>query len=489
MGVCGGMGASDGKGPARTICAAALAVLLLMWPAVVNRQPIYFSDTTSYVRAADYAAHLASGGRIATIWTARYAGAAPAGGAAEKAAPGNDVASGNIMSGRSPYFGALLWASYVASGFWLFVLGQALAAFLLLRSTARLFGLGEGALLALVAALAVATGLPFYDAMLMPDALAGLGILAFLLLAIDRGRLSRGERLFAAGVLLVSAVSHLTHIAMLVGMLAALAMAAIVRRGTVRLVPALPLGAAVAAIGFASVAVTSVVVGQVFHRPPQLVPLLTARIIEDGPGRALIRSGCDFAVCALPNAARADALKFLWATDVREGVFMPADPATRARLSAEDGRFFVAAARAHPVQTLAAMARNTIQQMIDFRNGGVDQRGWDWSALPPSERARLEATAAGRGLWPVPLLDAVHYLAVAAGLVLLAAGLGRAARHPTPVGRDLALWAVLFLVAMLVNDVLGGAISIPQYRYQARLIWILPLLGLLALPLLRRRPA
>ena len=33
-------------------------VLVLCWPAIANRQPFYFADTTSYVRAADSAMYL-----------------------------------------------------------------------------------------------------------------------------------------------------------------------------------------------------------------------------------------------------------------------------------------------------------------------------------------------------------------------------------------------------------------------------------------------
>ena len=66
-------------------------------------------------------------------------------------------------------------------------------------------------------------------------------------------------------------------------------------------------------------------------------------------------------------------------------------------------------------------------------------------------------------------------------------GLVRASHSPTPRSYDLALWALLFLVAMGVNDVLGGAVSLPQYLYQARIIWLIPLLGQLAEPFLRRR--
>ena len=477
----------------RALLLGIAATLLLMWPALVNRQPFYFPDTPSYVRAADIAAHMASREHVSTVWTARYAEAldrsGPAAGASAATARGNDVAHGNIMSGRSPYFGALLWIAYVASDFWLFVGAQALVAFLLVRMALRLFGFGERALVATVASLALLTSLPFYDAMLMPDALAGLGMLAFLLLAIERGRLGRGERVFLAGVMLLSAVAHLTHILMFAAMAVALAIVGWWRARSLR--PVLPLGiaAAVVAAGLASTAITSAVVARVFARPPQLVPLFTSRMIEDGPGRDFILAGCDpvrFAVCGLRQAASADAMHFLWSTDPHAGVFMVVDPATRARLSTDDVAFFLAVARAYPLRTITAMARNSVAQMIEFRNLGLNTGDWEWTALPAPVRARLAASLSGRNAWPAGLLDAIHYATVIAAIGMVAAGLSVARRRPVPGAPDVALWAVLFLVGMVVNDVLGGAVSIPQYRYQARIIWLVPFLGLLTGMLLYR---
>ena len=256
----------------------------------------------------------------------------------------------------------------------------------------------------------------------------------------------------------------------------------------------LVIAGAVVAAGLVSTAITSTVVARVFARPPQLVPLLTSRMIEDGPGRDFILRGCDparFVVCGLPQAASADAMHFLWSTDPRSGVFMVVDPTTRARLSADDTGFFLAVWRAYPVRTVMAMARNSMAQLIEFRNLGLNTGDWEWTGLPAPVRAKLATSASGRNAWPATLLDLVHYTTVMVGIVVLASGLSLARRRPVGGVDDLALWAILFLVGMAINDILGGAVSIPQYRYQARIIWLVPFLGLLMGMLLyrNRRPA
>ena len=43
--------------------------MLLLWPAIVNRQPFFFPDTTSYVRAADLAVRLVTHGRVQSAWS------------------------------------------------------------------------------------------------------------------------------------------------------------------------------------------------------------------------------------------------------------------------------------------------------------------------------------------------------------------------------------------------------------------------------------
>ncbi|MET0375481.1 MAG: hypothetical protein ABW128_14660, partial [Rhizorhabdus sp.] len=193
-------------------------VLVLAWPAFVNGQAFYFPDTTAYTRAADSAAYIFSGHRISTEWTDRYRHSLDPGGKIadhdSHISPNvNDLGTESVMAGRSPYFGSLLWLSYVLSRFWLFVLAQAAVAYALIRVTLRLFDLARVPIIAVcVAGLALLTSLPFFVSLLMPDLLAAFGILAFLLLAIERKRLSRGERWALYALMLVSVLAHITHI-------------------------------------------------------------------------------------------------------------------------------------------------------------------------------------------------------------------------------------------------------------------------------------
>ncbi|ATE65360.1 hypothetical protein [Rhizorhabdus dicambivorans] len=473
-------------------------VVALAWPAFLNGQPFYFPDSTAYVRAADSAAYIFSGHRIRSEWTAHYARSLEPGGKVRDAdrhvSPrGNDLGTESIMAGRSPYFGALLWLSYMLGRFWLFVLGQAAIAYALIRLTLRLFGLARPLVVAgTVAALALLTSLPFFTGLLMPDLLAGFGILAFLLLAIERGRLAPAERWSLYALMAASAVAHLTHILVIAAMVAVLLVWGLVARWPRRrFLPLAGSGATIVLIGLLSVMLTSAMVEHVFGRKPLLVPLLTARFIADGPGLDYLRSHCPeagFAACAWAGQDHMGAGEFLWSHDPKVGGYMFADTATRRALSAEDKAFALAVLAEYPIEQGGRILRNGLRQMlrfeVDLANSHCATPPHCWTSLPPRERATLAASPAGRGLWPQRGLAGLHYGVV--GLALIAVVSCLAGRRDR-AARDIGLWCALLLAAMAANALLGGGVSEPQPRYQARIIWLLPLVAIVAGLVWRRR--
>lgn len=476
-------------------------VFALAWPAFLNGQPFYFPDTTAYTRAADSAAYIFSGHRISTEWTERYRRSLDPGGrvadAGRHVSPNvNDLGTESVMAGRSPYFGALLWLSYVLTRFWLFVLAQAAVAYALIRLTLRLFGMVRPSIVAAsVAGLSLFTSLPFFVSLLMPDLLAAFAILAFLLLAVDRKRLRTGERRALYGLMLVSALAHITHIFIIAALALSLLCWALFRRWRRnRFGPLIGVSSLIVLAGIFSVMLTSAVVERAFGRAPLLVPLLTARFLGDGTGLDYLRRHCPdagFAACAYRDRREVIVGEFLWSLEPGKGAYMIADTATRRALSVEDSRFALAVLAAYPVEQGGRILRNGWRQMLRFdidlwnyRCGGKPQC---WSSLPPAERATLLASAGGRDLWPQAAIAAVHYAVVGVSLILLLAWAVTDARTGREGAGDILLWLALLLIAIAVNALLGGGVSDPQPRYQARVTWLLPLLALIAGLIWRRR--
>jgi hypothetical protein len=337
--------------------------------------------------------------------------------------------------------------------------------------------------------------LPFFASLLMPDLLAGFGILAFLLVAIDRGRLSNGERWALYALILVSVISHITHVLIIAAMTLLLFAWAKLRRwprpSYQRLIG---VNALIVLVATVSVMFTSFVVERTFGTRPLLVPLLTARFLADGTGLAYIKQNCPeagFAACAYRDRPKVIVGLFLWSLKPGEGAYMIAPAEHRRALSVEDKAFAWAVLRAYPVEQGGRILFNGVRQMLRFDIDLLDYRCAGkprcWSSLPPRERETLLASPAGRDLWPQRALAIVHYATVLAGIMVLFVGTSSAERRRGAGGEDILLWITLMFAAFWINELLGGGVSDPQPRYQARVIWLLPLLAIIAALLWRRR--
>jgi hypothetical protein len=483
-----------------------LCVLALMWTGLVNGQPFFFqTDTTNYVRAADAAVYIISGHTISTRWTDRYrdqlsAPSPPASppetrGKSASLQSANDVRAGLIMGGRSPYIGALMYLGYVIGDFWPFVLFQAIVAYTLINLTARRFGITSPVeVTGLTLFLAATTSLPTYNSLLLADAFASFGIVAFLLLATP-GALSRLETIFLAVVLAISVVAHLTHEMILLAMIVALSVLAWLKWCPRPPPRAWIAGISGALLGIGSIMLTGLATQIAFGHPPQMLPLLSARFIADGPGKAYIDSGCDgrrFEICRIPiGDPRSDAL-ILFGTTPDDGAYMLANIEQRRLMGHQDVSFALAVLKYDFAGETAMMARNTLRQLAFIDYDGLNQNCFGqhncWNSLPSPVRAKLQATPSGRGAWPESLMNAVLYIVVFASLLCLVLVAPSLRRHDPARWEMLRTWLLVGFAGMLVCSFFGGAIADPQYRYQGRLIWLVPLMAGIAL-LARRQLA
>ena len=497
---------APGTNPIRDWALHILCVLALMWTPLANGFAFFFDDTTNYIRAADMAAHMASGKTFTTAWSDRYTEKLPAGSGdaqpeAEKPAEDpafrthNDISSGLVMTGRSPYMGALMWVGYVTSNFWLFILFQAWLAYFLIRLALRRFGIIDPvATTGIVLLLAALTTLPFYNGMLLADAFGAFGIVALLLLATP-GKLTKFEVFVLFMTIVTAVVSHMTHIVMIAGMLAALLGLRLVnwapdvpRRGWIA-------GIAGLAIGFVSLQVTAFATEAAIGQKPQMLPLMTARFIADGPGKSFIDSGCDgnrFQICRVELNDTSHASAILSNPTPGIGTYLLATPEERRTMGEEDTAFAIAVMLHDPIGQGAAIARNTFRQLTWVQYTGLNRacsaRAYCWDAIPQSVGEDMKRTLADKEAWPEGLMDAVLKLTVAASLIVLVICLFLGRSDQDGRWRTLRNWALLTLSAMIMISGFGGAVVEPQWRYISRLIWLVPLFAMIAM-VIRWRPA
>jgi hypothetical protein len=439
--------------------AALLAgALLLLWPAFLNGYPLLFSDTGAFLH--------------------------------QTAPP----PSGPLVIWDKPHvYGPLLHVFHWHVTLWGPALAQGvLLSWLLWLVQRALRGEARPALhLGLCAATAALTTAPFTLALLMPDALTPALLLALLLLAFAREALSRAEAVGLGLVATLGIASHLSHLPLAA---AVLVLAPLLAR---RLVPALrvalPLGGAVLLL-----LATNLWGHGRATLSPHGATFALARLQADGPAAAVIRDRCPQAgwyLCAAADRLPMDSDEFLWSPDSPVNRAPDGSPRVLggALLSAEAGAIVGETLRSRPLEVAQAMLRNTLAQLFKATAGdtlvpdhlAAAVRPRIAEAFPPREVAAYDAALQSRGalaeaaapfLWP-------HAPVLVAGAVLALLAWRRAARGGD--ARRLGL-VVGVLVGISANAFATGALSKPHLRYEARILWLMPVVA--ALALLPRRP-
>ena len=432
---------------------AFLAVLAggtaFLWPAILNRYPILFSDTGGLMEMALLPD---------TGWDKPWV------------------------------YGPFLLALHGRTTLWLPVLAQALLLSHMLWLAQRalmLAGSSPTRHLALCLGLAALTAAPWFASLLMPDVFAPIAVLCIAALGFGVGRLNRWELAWAMSVGTLAVASHLAHLVLAAGCLAAVWLA----RWRLAWRPAVPLGAALAVL---------VLINAVAHGQPAVSPygsiFLLGRLIGDGPARALLARDCPAAgyerLCrwvALPSPPGwdGDSDAFLWHPD--GPLWM--DEQGPIRFAPEASRAVRAVLLAYPAEVAAAMLRNAWAQLWlvevgdalvpDHLDVAVEPKLRRY--FPPEEQARYFASVQQTGAlprWAAPFAP-MHLAVLALGGLGSVVVLARWRRDPALAG-----FALVVLAGLAANAVATGALSGPHHRYQARIAWLVvlpPAFGLMRL--------
>ncbi|MES2713905.1 MAG: hypothetical protein V4653_20180 [Pseudomonadota bacterium] len=433
------------------VLAVPVGAALLGWPALLNGYPLVFIDTVSYLEHT-------------ILWALPW--------------------------DKAPAYGPFLHAFH-----WQVTLWGSLAAQLLLVSW-LLWLVQRGALgqaraslhLALCAAMAALTALPWFAATLMPDVFAGVAALAIFLLGFAAHRLHLAERVAVTALGAFAVAAHLSHLVV------ACALVALVLMLRWRLAPVLRAAAVPALAVCVQLGVNLAAQGRATLSPNGAIFLL-ARLQADGPAAETLRSHCPDAgwyLCDFTDRLPMDSDTFLWSPDSpvsRDAMGAPRFMGS-VSLAPEAAAILRATIAERPLAVLRAMAGNTLRQLTLVQVGDtLGNAHLDLSArrmirdgFPPRELAAFDAGLQMRGmleraaapfLWP-------HVPVLALALVFAVVGFLRG-------GAEQRALVLVALGAIAANAFATGALSAPHDRYAARIIWLLPLAAMLALP--RRRGA
>ncbi len=441
----------------------------------------------------------------------------------------DDVMDGAMMGARSAWYGLFMrglwnagevvgtgaWSlgpvkadAWKLGGLWLVAAVQALIAAWVLRLIWRAAApkAPKWSYLALVGAMTLLSTLPFFVTFAMPDVFAGFEAAAIVLAMLYFDRLKRWE-IGLLWVLLVACASfHGSHpilaapLVLGAGLLAWRLGASL--KGQLRRA-AFVVSAVVMGMGMVKAydQAWGARTGQELRHPP----FIMARLLVDGTGRRYLLNHCTddvtpFEVCRWRFQPMNDTDIVLWSDDFENGVWNISEAQTgsakaRVLMEQQEIPFALAVFASDPLGQIGASTKDWLTQLGMFwvedpiRNPMQFFRDPYWGTtelknLVPNSK---ECKPMGPGCAP-PFYEATlavwHGLWLLAGLAFLGWRLSRKdvreavfKRRPdwsSPVVR--LFGAVLVLIAAaLINAAICGVFSGTFTRYQARIVWIVPL--------------
>lgn len=427
--------------------AASLAVLLA--PALWNGHALIFYDTGGYIEAARQM---------------------------------------RLVPGRSLFYGLLLHiASLGWTSLWGPVLLQAALSLWLIHLLWRCHHLpsGPAMLLLLTTLLAATTSLAWYAGQLMPDIFVPLVVLALWLLSGHGQSLGRWEKLGLSLVVLFGLLAHMSCLALALGLVAVLVGQRLFGAAwPLRLRILLPLVLVVAVLALMP-ALHSLLTGRGGFTPGGAA-FLFGRLVQDGVAKRWLLEHCPVPgvrLCAWKEQLPQTADDFLWG---EESPFKKIGDWQDVEVQREMARLVREMARAYPGMLVSTAMGSTAQQLVSVATGDAldadhwDSRGIISTFLPRISPAFNRARQQRARLTPA-LLARWNRLHVPVALTSMALLLPIAWWGLRSGRRPLAGLALFVLVALLGNAFICGALSNPHHRYQSRLIWLAPLVVLLAL--------
>jgi hypothetical protein len=522
--------------PGFEILLAPFLVMLLCWPAALNGGALFYYDSLSYLGSAATAFRDMFG--LETPWASPSRQSPPhqspphqspahqsplvdsPGGAharadSGQAGPPPAAASGEtedvaVNAGRSIYYGVFLLTADVVGSLWLAIAAQAFIAILAVYMTFLVvvpYRAAHRATFITVLVIGVLSSLPFYVSYLMPDFLTGIVILAIANLIAFGARMRRWMFAVWGALLLFGLISHSSHILIAGAMIAGWALLRVMSRRTLFTVPFAVCLGALATAGVAE-AVFFKITESRYAATAIRPPFLMARTISDGPGYSYLVENCasrDFRICDFIDVLPQSSDDILWSQDPKTGIYRISDPETKKQLSDQQTQFVLEVLRHDWPGQIKASLHGFAKQfaMVNL---------YDFSYHPSlgahlhdksnSEyKKKLEKTLLYKNSFP---LTPVNFVVVSSTILFaiygivcvilllvrrnrpsdrVSAGTGLMTIRPSSAalqhgGNDILVFVACVAGAVCLNAAVTGILSTPHDRYQARVSWLVPFLGM-----------
>ena len=329
--------------------------------------------------------------------------------------------------------------------------------------------------LGLVFVLAIVSSAGWCSSLVLPDILGSLVYLAMYLLAFARESLTRNERWSLYMIAWWGIASHASHLMVAAALcVLLLGILAVQRQPFWRVVRVSGEVAAIVALAAASqLALNAYLFGQPSlngDRPP----FLMARIIADGPGRLYLERHCgqlNWAICSHVRELDVDPDHFLWDPD---GIWQSASGREQQQMLREEVPLVIATLRAYPQRQLRRSVANGWEQLVTFGLDDLDPSSWlesQFATVMPGARTNYLRGRQARNALPLGAMSWFQFAAVVGSLgviAVLAALLG----HACPA--RLVWLSVVVAFVVITNAAVTGVLSMPEDRFESRVIWMVP---------------
>ena len=484
-----------GRGPRRGRSFLLLAVTIAVCLAVliINRGPLYYFDTGSYIRQGDVALNM--------LLPASQEGG---GSGVARGVDEDNTASGS----RSLIYGMILAVFFRAEALFAVPLLHLAATFLAvwLAANAARRCLDSPPKLDVRVAFpllaAASTALPFYIAYMMPDIFAPIMLIMIAALSAFGRDMSLWELLLIFGLTLLAALVHPSHMAIAGLMIPFAILVALLHKAPGRWrAPVLLI--LVVLIAVAERKVFELAAETVADKEVTYTPHITARLIVDGPGLAYLDETCpdeDVPTCLLHEALswsddpyRLTASHIIFERSPELGSFRLMPPKDQQRVALAQRDFFIDVFLSRPFATSFAFTENAYHQLLRYSI---------WMTIPTEKNLdsarrlarlsddQLDLIQGGRLVtdrsWIEPVNTAhgaVYMISFAAIMIFLL--------WPGSVPGNVKLFTLFILIGLGVNALVCGGVSQPADRYGARVMWLLPFTAaflVLFLPYRKMRP-
>lgn len=451
----------------RSLGASGLLIgLLLAWPLLLLGRPSYLGDSAAYYK----------GGRAAVNFVAdKFApsaesrSAAPSLGSPAQRAGVVAEAPRGVRSISYSVFAYLLGAPQAKLV--LLAIAQALLTGLISVIVLNFFTPASRARqLATAAVLAFATPVAFVACLAVPDIFTGLMVVAIILPAIGAERLSLAAKLLLAAVGIFGVAAHSSHPPLAAGLtlIVTIWLLNVWRRGNGLAVKSWAWAAAPLLLGVTlTVAANRVGFGDASIVAKRF-PLTLARSVADGPGRWYLEKHCaidHYAICEIYPLGFPDTVPtFLWG---KTGIEQRATPEQMNRIRAEEISIVAAATREYFGTELLHLSTSFVRQLVNVRpDATFDQR----IKVDPSGTPQV-VSVNGMTPWLGLVMQGTSLVAAAAGLLWMGRRFGSFSNSQRAA-------ILLTIAALLINAAICVFFSGVANRYQARVIWLIPLLAL-----------